>query len=233
MNYKDVLEKIRSLSEDKYRSFMNSLVPGNDKILGVRLPALRTLAKQIAKEDVKTYLDETEERNKEDMYFEEIMLQGFVIGYMKSDIEERFAHLRLFIPRIDNWAVNDSVSATLKVCRKHPEETWEFLQPYLKSKQEFEVRFVLIMLMDYFLNDKYIDCILDICNEVKHEGYYVKMANAWLIATAYAYFPEKTHRFMENNTLDDFTYNKAIQKMIESNRITGETKAVLRGMKRK
>ena len=104
---------------------------------------------------------------------------------------------------------------------------------YTSSKSEFEQRVVAVMLMDHFLVPEYIDRVLAVYNSLKHEGYYCKMGVAWGIATAYAKFPQETHAFLLENELDDFTYNKAIQKMLESYRVSAEDKEMLRGMKRK
>lgn len=108
-----------------------------------------------------------------------------------------------------------------------------FLMQYRASKSEFEQRVVAVMLMDHFLVPEYIDRVLAVYNSLKHEGYYCKMGVAWGIATAYAKFPQETHAFLLENELDDFTYNKAIQKMLESYRVSAEDKEMLRGMKRK
>lgn len=215
-------------AEDKYREFSSGLIPGNDSLLGVRIPVLRNLAKRIAKEDWRTYLKEAQDNS-----FEEICLQGFVIGYAKADIEELLGYASKFIPKIRDWSVNDGFCATFKVARKHREKVWEFLMQYKDSPNEFEQRVVAVMLMNHFLEEEYIERVLAVWDELKHEGYYCKMGVAWGIATAYAKFPEETHAFLLDNHLNDFTYNKAIQKMIESYRIAPADKDVLRTMKRK
>lgn len=215
-------------AEEKYREFSGSLIPGSAPILGVRVPKLRDLAKKLAKEDWRSYLKEA----RDDSY-EELSLQAFVIGYAKADIEEILAYAGAFIPKIQDWSVNDGFCATFKIARKHREKVWDFLMQYKDSANEFEQRVVAVMLMDHFLEEEYIERVLMVWDELKHDGYYCKMGVAWGIATAYAKFPSKTHAFLLDNHLDDFTYNKAIQKMLESYRITPEQKTVLRGMKRR
>lgn len=225
-------EQIRSFleehAEDKYREFSSGLIPGNDTMLGVRIPVLRDLAKKIAKEDWRTYL-----KGARDDSFEEICLQGFVIGYAKADIDELLSYASEFIPKIQDWSVNDGFCATFKIARKHREKVWDFLMQYKNSQNEYEQRVVAVMLMNHFLEEEYIDRVLVVWDELNHEGYYCKMGVAWGIATAYAKFPKETHAFLLDNHLDDFTYNKSIQKMIESNRIAPEDKEILRTMKRK
>ncbi len=105
--------------------------------------------------------------------------------------------------------------------------------PYLNSNSEYEVRFGIVMLLNYFIEKEYIVMVLRLFNSIKHDGYYVKMAVAWAISFCFIQFPNKTTKFLNNNDLDDFTYNKAIQKIIESNRIDNETKNEIRKLKRK
>ncbi len=185
------------------------------------------MAKNIAKGDWRTYLDHAAESD----YFEEIMLQGMVIGYVKTDIEDILHYTAAFITKIDNWSVCDSFCTGLKFTKKNPKLVWEFLQPYLSSNHEYEIRFGVVMLLDYYIEEEYIGRVLQRLNNIKHEGYYVKMAVAWAISICYVKLPETTMRWLESNTLDDFTYNKALQKITESNRVDHETKNLIRGMK--
>lgn len=228
MTNEEIRTYLEEISEPKYREFSAGLIPGCAPILGVRIPKMRDLAKKIAKEDWRSYLE-----GARDDSFEEICLQGFVIGYAKADIEEILSYAAAFIPKIHDWSVNDGFCSTFKIARKHREQVWDFLMQYKESPEEFEQRVVAVMLMNHFLVEDYIDEVLKVWDELNHEGYYCKMGVAWGIATAYAKFPEKTHAFLLDNHLDDFTYNKAIQKMIESYRVSAEDKEMLRGMKRK
>lgn len=215
-------------AESKFQKFTSGLIPGADPILGVRIPKLRTLAKKIAKEDWRGYLDQAVCDT-----YEEIMLQGLVIGYAKGEINELLEYVRTFIPKIHDWSVNDCFCATFKTAQKYREKVWDFLMLYAKSDQEFAQRVVAVMLMDHFLTEEYITRVLSVWDSLDHPGYYRKMGVAWGIATAYAKFPKETHAFLINNHLDDETYNKAIQKMIESYRISADDKEILRRMKRK
>lgn len=244
-----IVERLKSMAEKEYAKFSEGLVPEEKRMLGVRIPKLRIFAKEIAKSDYKDYLansgvlntdylsDEGQADGKycgqKELYFEEYALMGFVIGSIKADFDYIVSLVADFVPLINNWSVNDTFCATLKITNKNPEQMWEFLMPYFKSDKEFEIRFATIMLMDYYLNEEYIEKVLSIYDNIRHNGYYVKMAVAWGIATAYAKFPEITHNYMCSSNLDDWTYNKAIQKMIESYRITDDAKKILRTMKRR
>lgn len=213
--------------EGGYRKFSAGLLPGTENILGIRLPKLRVLAKEIAKGDWRSFL-----QNAYGDYFEEIMIQGMVIGCAKMEPEERLDYIARFIPKIDNWSVCDCFCAGLKFTAKHLNRVWEFLQPYLHSEQEFEARFAAVMLLDYFVVPEYIGRALEALGQIRHEGYYVKMAAAWALSVCYVKFPRETDVFLQNCTLDDWTYNKTLQKICESHRVSAETKTQLRARKR-
>jgi len=221
-------EQLLDLADENYRKFSASLIPNINNVLGVRLPELRKIARKIAAGDWQAYLAQADSD-----YFEEIMLQGMVIGYAKSDIEEILRYTADFIPKIDNWSVCDSFCAGLKFTIPHRERVWAFLQPYLRSGQEYEIRFGVVMLLDFYIDAEYINRVLQLLDEAKHEGYYVKMAVAWALSTFYVKLPEPTLAYLQSNTLDDFTFNKALQKITESYRIDPEAKKMIRGMKRK
>lgn len=223
-----IREQIFELIDPDYQKFSTALIPNINNVLGVRLPELRKLAKKIAKGDWRTYL-----ATAEDKYFEEIMLQGMVIGYVKTDIEEILSYVASLVPKIDNWSVCDSFCTGLKFTKENKERVWTFLQPYLSSKKEYEIRFGVVMLLDFYIEIEYIDRVLILLNRAKHDGVYAKMAVAWAVSICYVKFPDTTMEYLRNNTLDDFTYNKAIQKISESNRVDQETKTLIRSMKRK
>lgn len=224
----NIREQIFELADEEYKKFQSKLCPYNDNIIGVRLPKLRNLAKEIAKGDWQEYMKIAQSK-----YFEEVMLQGMIIGYVKADIEVVLSYIKDFVPKIDNWSVCDSFCIGLKFARKNKELVWDFLQAYHNSKNEFEMRFCIVMLLNFYIDEEYIDKIFQLLDGVKHEGYYVKMAVAWGISICYVNFPEKTIAYLNNNTLDKFTYNKSLQKITESLRVDKDTKILIRSMKRK
>lgn len=225
---KTVREYLEELSEPAYQEFSSRLLPEVNDILGVRLPKLRSLAKQIAKENGREYL-----RTASDDSFEERMLQGMVIGNMKEEVSEILKLSEEFIPKLDNWSVCDSFCSSLKIAEKYQEEVWDFLKPYFRSDQEFEVRFGVVMLLNYFILDAYLEQVFIILNQIKQEGYYAKMAVSWAISICYVKFPKQTMAFLKDNRLDSFTYHKALQKITESYRVSEEEKKEIRAMKRK
>ncbi|OPJ61932.1 DNA alkylation repair protein [Clostridium oryzae] len=223
----DIRISLFNLCDEKYKTFQMKLCPDNKNIIGVRLPALRKIAKSIAKGKWKEYL-----KSAQNDYFEEIMLQGMVIGYIDVEIEERLKLITYFVPKIDNWSVCDSFCSGLKFVKKSRECVWEYLETYINSKEDFRLRFAIVMMIFYFIEDEYIDRVLQIVDGIKHEGYYVKMAVAWAVSICYVKFPEKTMEYLKNNSLDDFTYNKSLQKIIESFQVDKDTKTLIGRMKR-
>ena len=224
--FMEIRQEIEQLAENDYKKFSASLLPGVDKVLGVRLPQLRKLASRIAAGDWQHYLAA------EPDYFEEVMLQGMVIGAIKVTPEERLQYMADFIPKINSWSVCDSFCSGLKFTNKNQELVWNFLQPYLHSGKEYQIRFAVIMMMDYYLTAEYINLVLSLLDGVAHDGYYVKMAVAWALATALAKQPEKTWDYFQHHHLDADTWKKTIQKCLESRRIPEEQKAALRQMRK-
>ena len=223
----DLRDKLFELSDDKFKTFHSRLCPNTDNIIGVRLPLLRQIAKEIAKGDWRNFLSNSKEE-----YYEEILINGLVIAYAKCDVEERLNYIESFVPKIDNWAICDSFCNTLKFVNKNKEIMWEFIQPYLKSYNEFEIRFAVVIILNYYITEDYIDLVLKTLDNIKHDGYYVKMAVAWAISMCFIKFEEKTMAYLKDNSLDDFTYNKSLQKICESLRVDKNTKELIKSMKR-
>ena len=211
----------------KYKEFHSSLCPNIDKIIGVRVPELRKMAKEIAAQDYMEFFEQVQNE-----YYEELLLQGLVIGYAKIPIEEAFRYLKKFVPKINSWAVCDTTCSNLKVTKKHMEEMWQFLENYINSKSEYEIRFALVMYLNYYLTDEYIDKILYKLDKIANNEYYVQMAIAWLISFAYIKQKEKTEKFLLKNNLDRFTQNKSIQKIWESYRVSKEDKEKIKKYKK-
>lgn len=226
---KKVDENLREMADKKYREFHSRLIPGVESIFyGVRVPALRKLARQLVKEDWRGFVELT----KDSSVYELNMLCGMVCALAKCDFEEKLEYMEKFIPSINNWAVCDIVCGDLKDVKKHQERMYEFILPYLESQKEYEVRFAVVILMQYFVTDEYINDVLKIYDDIRHKGYYVKMAVAWGISICYVKYRDITLEYLASCNLEDFTYNKSVQKMIESFRVSREDKEMLRSMKR-
>lgn len=232
----DIIEEIRDqlyhLSEEDYKEFNRKLLPGVDRVLGIRVPAVKQLAKSIAKKDAFSYLDAAAEKLTVDSFHEELQLQGLVLGYAKMDKEERVRYLDEFVPKIQNWAVCDTCVMNMKFMEKDREFWHTYIWKYADSSEEFELRFLVVSLLAHFMTAEYIDSALALFDSIRHDGYYVKMAVAWAVSVCYVKFPEKTRAFLENNSMDDFTQNKSIQKIRESYRVSKEEKDALKELKR-
>ncbi|MBD5136128.1 MAG: DNA alkylation repair protein [Lachnospiraceae bacterium] len=218
------LEELAGVNNEYY----GNVIPGKKPDMGVRIPELRKLAKEIAKDDYRYFLD-----NNTFETFEAETLQAFVIGYAKDDINVLLGYVKKFIPMIHDWSVNDSLCQNFKIARKHQKEVFDFLMEYVDSEEEYEVRVVAVMLMSHFLNDEYIDRVIKVLDGLKCRDYYSRMGVAWAVATVMAKYRDKCFEYMNNSSLDDWTYNKSIQKMLESYRVNDEDKKILREMKRK
>jgi len=224
-----IKERLLAEAQKDYREFSASLIPNIHNVLGVRLPVLRKIAKEIYKTDrwqnfVKSNQSE---------FMEEIMLRGFIIGLIKDDTEKILGYVRDFIPQINNWSVCDSFCAGLKFTRSNQTRVWNFLMPYLKSGKEYELRFALVMLLDFFIDEKHISKVLSKIDTVKTEAFYAKMAAAWAVSECFAKFPLETFEYLKKSGLSDWIFNKSIQKCIESYRVTDKMKDELRKLKRK
>ncbi len=224
----EIRNELISLSEEKYKKFSSALIPGVDNLLGVRIPTLRMIAKKLVNDDELDYITEAN-----DIYFEETMLKGLMIGNLKLDINDVLNYVKYFVPKINNWSVCDSFCNSLKIVRKNPEATWSFLEYYYKSDKVYDIRFAVVLMLFHFIDDEYVDNVIKVCDDITNEDYYVKMAVAWCLSICYVKYPEKMNIYLRNNKLDNETFNKTIQKIRESLRVSKDVKDDLLKLKRK
>lgn len=220
---KRIKQRLLEESDKKYQKFASALVPNIDNLLGVRLPVLRKIAKEIYKDDWQEFL------NSEAEYMEETMLKGMVIGLIKDNPINYIAD---FIPQINCWSVCDTFCCGLKFTSSNKELMWEFIKKYTESNNEYEIRFALVMFLSYYMEERYLDTIFELIEKCNLEKYYAHMGAAWLISICFIKFPNESLDFLNRTKLDSKTYNKSIQKIIESYRVDNSTKATLRKMKR-
>lgn len=229
----DIRCQLCVLGEEEYKRFNQKLLPGVDNLIGVRLPVLRKLAKKISKEDFRSYLNETEKMSEKDSFYEERMLEGLVLGYADMDLEERREYLKIYVSKINNWGVCDSCVTGYKFMEKDSDYWFDFVKTYRNSTREFELRFMVVSMMSHFAHDRYIDEILEICAEIKNDGYYCRMGVAWAIQAFYVKYPDKIRKLLKSGKLDTFTHNKSIQKIRESYRVSRDEKEELNKWKRR
>ena len=223
-------EKLFALQDVKYRDFQKKLIPTVDpeNIIGVRTPELRQLAKKLRKEmpeETSAFLASLPHE-----YFDENQLHAFLISQEK-DYETCVCLVEAFLPYVDNWATCDQMSP--KVFKKHRDDLLLHIRKWLKSKETYTIRFGIGMLMEHFLDEDFDPAYPEMVASVRSDEYYVNMMKAWYFATALAKQYDTAIRFIEEQKLDVWTHNKAIQKARESYRIAPEQKEYLKTLKRK
>ena len=226
MNKADLYRKLYDLQDLKYRDMQIKIIPTvePESVIGVRTPELKSIAKDILKDgNYKGFLEELPHR-----YFEENQLHAFIISGIK-DLNECMEDLETFLPYVDNWATCDQMSP--KIFRKHKDVLFSHIKEWVNSEKTYAVRFGVGMLMEHFLDDDFDPLYPELVAKLRSEEYYVNMMIAWYFATALAKQYESILPFLEEKRLDDWTHNKAIQKSVESYRITDEQKAYLKTLK--
>lgn len=223
-NYLNYLKKQKDT--DDFKKFSQRLITTKDQMLGIKIPKLRKLAKEISKTEFTSFLDHVT-----NTYYEEKLVEGFVIGNInnKNIFDQYFFN---FIRKIDNWSTCDTVISSCKIMKRDHSYYQEACK-LIEKKDEFIVRVGLIIILDHYIDDVHIDDILNKIDKLKSNYYYVNMAIAWLISTCFVKYRDKTLEYLKHNNLNKFTYNKAIQKTIESLRVSLEDKNMLRQMKKK
>ena len=224
----EIINNLNSLSDSKYRDFQINLIPGktSDQMIGVRTPDLRSYAKELSKrDDVSDFLN-----NLPHKYFDENQLHAFIISLLK-DYDKCMDEVEHFLPYVDNWATCDQMSP--KIFKKNKEKLLEKIRDWIASDKTYTIRFGIKMLMEHFLDDYFDLQYPDMVASVRSEEYYVNMMIAWYFATALAKQYDSILPYIEEKRLDTWTHNKAIQKSIESYRITDDQKSYLRSLKQK
>ena len=226
MKRNEIVAELFRLQDKEYARMQAKIIPtvSPDRIVGVRTPALRDFAKSLNKDQDKgEFLSCLPHQ-----YFDEDQLHAFVIS-LEKDYDKCIGKVNAFLPFIDNWATCDQLSP--KVFKKEPEKLLSFIQTWINSDKTYTVRFAIGMLMKYYLDELFDTKYADMVAEVRSAEYYVNMMIAWYFATAMAKQYESVLPYLEDRRLADWVHNKAIQKSIESYRITDEQKAYLRTLK--
>ncbi len=221
----DVRKELQALA-GKTTDFTKMIVPGSQNVLGIRLPDLRKLARQIIRGNPREYL-----RSNPQEYYEERLLQCFVLGGMKDDFSYLLNEFQKEIPFVDNWAVNDALCMDFKICRKHREETWRAIKPLFRSHQEFEVRVAAVMLLCHFVTEDCLEQVISALDGMDTSAYYAMMGVAWAVSEIVIKFPDAGIDYLKNCHLDAKTKRKAIAKSLESFRVSAEDKEILRAIR--
>lgn len=224
-------EKIRvelfKMQDLDYQKFHSRLCPGINNIIGVRVPNIKMIVKKILEDNYEEYLSEVDNK-----YYEETMIEGLIITTSKMSITKKIKYLDNYIPKINNWAICDTVCSSFKLKEEELSVIWNYLLLYQHSTKEFELRFMIVMMIEHFMLDDYISEIFKIIDAVKVDYYYTNMAIGWLISIAFIKYRKQTLDYLNNNNLSLFTYQKALQKIIESNKVNNQDKNMIQKMKK-
>ncbi len=226
MIIEDIRKDLFALQDVPYRDFQVKLFPGCDvsRFIGVRTPALRALAKEYRKrEDAGVFLTDLPHA-----YFDEDQLHAFILEVMK-DFDRCMDAVETFLPYMDNWATCDQLSP--KVFRRDKARLLEKIKVWLKSDRTYTVRFAIGMLMQHFLDSNFDPAYPVLVANIRSDEYYINMMIAWYFATALAKQWDAALPYLQDRRLEPWTHNKAIQKAVESRRITAEQKEYLRSLK--
>lgn len=211
-----------SLQDDKYKAFNEKITPGEFNMIGIRIPELRKIAKEILKTDYERFL-----KTFDDDHYEVKLIKGFVIGNIKDRDRFRY-HFEEFIKEIDNWAVCDSFIASAKIILKDREYYFYRSRKLLEESSEFLNRVGFVILLDYFVDEEHYDAISSMLKSYKSGKYYADMAISWLLSEMYIRFPKKTQTFLIENHFDKTIIKYTARKIKDSYRVSEEDKKWLK-----
>lgn len=222
------IEKILFDYQDlEYQKFNSKLIPNIDsnKVIGVRMPILRKIAKDIYQEDyIDRFLGELPHKHQE-----ENILHGIILTLKYKDIDILLDKLDIFLPYVDNWAITDVISP--KIFKKYPDKVYNKIKIWVNSDCEYVIRFGVVSLLQFFLNDNFRIDELELVKNINSDYFYVKMAISWFYSFALIKQYDHTIKYFEDKLLDKWIHNKSIQKAIESYRISDDRKKYLRSLK--
>ena len=226
MTEKEIVSELFRLRDADYALMQQKIIPtvNQDRIIGVRTPALRTLAKTLyGDRETEAFL-----KHLPHPYFDEDQLHAFVIS-LEKDYDRCLTRVEAFLPYVDNWATCDQLSP--KAFRKDLDQLLAHIHEWIHSDRTYTVRFGVGMLMQHFLEESFSTEYVDMVAQIRSDEYYINMMRAWYFATALAKQYAAVLPYLEEKRLDDWTHNKAIQKALESYRIKPEQKDYLRTLK--
>lgn len=224
-----ILTKLNDKKDKEYKKFQERICHTKYKILGIKIPILRKYANELLKNyNYHDLLSQIKSNS-----YEEVMLEGIIIGKCQASYEEKLHLITNFLPKIDNWAVCDIFCSELKFVKDNLANFNIFLKVISQNPKEYYQRFYFVMLLNYYVNSEYITDVLNSTLNVKSNYYYVKMAVSWLLSVCLVHDFPKTINFLNKhkNEIDKWTFNKALQKALESLQISPENKEIIKTMK--
>lgn len=221
LSYKKFQKYLLTIKEERYKEFSSKLTKTRYPILGIRIPILRKIAKEIFKGNYNSFLEYSL-----DATFEEVFIEGLIISNIKDE-KEFFKYIDDFVNKIDDWSICDSFCNGLKIINKNLNKYFEYFTKYLDSNKEFKIRVCLIVYLNFYTKKEYIDKIIENILKIKSNAYYVEMAISWLLAEIYLVDKEKVIQLLRSHKLNKFVNNKTISKLRDSFRVSDEDKQEL------
>lgn len=224
-SYSSFLKELDSYKEgESFLKFTKKIVFTKYEILGIKVPNLRKIAKKISKTNIESFLKQVTNSS-----YEEIMIEGLVISYIE-DYQIFLNYFESFIKKIDNWSICDVCISSMKIVNKNKDDMLNNIKKYLASNDEFIMRVGIILLLDFYQDN--VEEVLSIIDYIDTTYYYVQIAIAWLISVLFIKYRVRIIKYLKNDNLDVFTHNKAIQKIIESTRVSKDDKNMIRKLKK-
>ncbi len=219
-------KELDTSADEKYRSFHLGLCKTSKlEIKGVRLPQLRKLAKRLIKDG---FADDI--KKLEPVSYEENMIKALVIAGERKPFADKISDIEAFIPLVDNWAVCDAFCSEIKPKQSELGEIYEFVNKHIYAEYEYEIRLAVVLILDYLITDDYIDKVLKMLYKVDCSYYYTSMAVAWALSFCFIKFKEKTLVYLKNGELDEKTFLRTKQKIVDSFRVNSDDKKLIRSL---
>lgn len=229
MDYAQILASLTGGAEPAYATFQKRIVSDTGyPILGVRMPTLRKIAKQAAAGEWQNILS-----NARLASYEEVMVIGLMIAYAPVRLSNKIPYLWDLLPKLDSWALTDSIAPTLKAAEEDRGLLWEFACQCLAHQDTYIVRFGIVLMLRFFLTEDRIPEVMQRLSAIRDERYYVNMALAWCFAEIAVHERKIIEDILKSDLLNDFVHQKTIQKIRESYRFTDEEKAAFALLRRK
>ena len=222
------LELLKSKKDEKYRIFTSRLLPKDIDLIGVRIPEIRKIVKDVIKKDEWQALLSSDISSYK--YQEELILYALVLSKANILTSEKISLIKIFIPYINSWAVCDIFCADLKETKNNLELFYKTFSQYVESQSEYQIRFFYVLALNYFINEDFLDNIFELIAKQHYIGFYDKMAVAWFLSIAYIKYPQQTQNFLLNTKLDKFVFSKTVSKICDSFQVTKEAKLHLRNL---
>ncbi|MBR1868096.1 MAG: DNA alkylation repair protein [Clostridia bacterium] len=223
--YRDVLKRLNDSADEKFVDFSSKIINGEKPLIGVKIPELRKIAKEIVRsKKVDEYLSECKFA-----YFEDTLIYGFLIATFPFD---RFASfLDVYFKEVDSWGLVDSFVSSIVCAKKEGEKFFLFIKSRIDNSQGFELRFYIVSVLAFFISEDNLDFIFSFPNKYGGKGYYVDMSVAWLLSVVFVKFPEKTYDFLKSCEMDDWIFDKTLSKICDSFRVSDEDKSKIKQLR--